>query len=190
MEVLLEEQELLNFVIEEPKTEKDKKREIKCKSLTIQRIADSHLEYVKDKKSTKEIWDTLKETFEQKGVAGLLHLIKKLLTVKYYEKDSLESHFLLFENRVSDLQGSGQQMDKSIVISMLLLTLPQSYDTIIIALETMSDDKQSLNFVKSNLLDIELQNTDNNKRVKEIYGAAFSGNANKYPIKKHSFQFK
>lgn len=190
MEVLLEEQELLNFVTEEPTTEKDKKRQLKCKSLIIQRIADSHLEYVKDKKSAKEIWGTLKETFEQKGVAGRLHLIRKLLTMKYDEKDSLESHFLLFENRVRELQGSGQQMDKSFVISMLLLTLPQSYDSIVIALETISDDKQTLNFVKSKLLDIELQKTDNNKRVKEVSGAAFSGNANKYPIKKNQFSIQ
>jgi len=54
----------------------------------------------------------------------------------------------------------------------------------------MSDDKQTLNFVKSKLLDIELQRTDNNKKVKEISGAAFSGNANKYPSKKPGFQFK
>jgi len=53
----------------------------------------------------------------------------------------------------------------------------------------MSDDKQILNFVKSKLLDIELQKTDN-KRVKEVSGATFSGNANKYPIKNSNFQFK
>lgn len=51
MEILLKEQELLDFVTEKPTTDKDKKRQLKCKSLIIQRIADSHLEYVKDKKS-------------------------------------------------------------------------------------------------------------------------------------------
>jgi len=117
MEILLKEQELLNFITEQPTTEKDKKRQLKCKSLIIQRIDDSHLEYVKNKKSAKEIWDTLKETFEQKSVAGRLHLIRKLLTMKYDEKDSLESHFLLFENRVGELQGSGQEMDKSFFIT-------------------------------------------------------------------------
>lgn len=190
MEILLEEQELLDFVTEEPTTYKDKKRQLKCKSLIIQRISDSHLEYVKDKKSAKEIWDTLKEIFEKKGVAGRLHLIRKLLTMEYDERDSLKSHLILFENRLRELQGSGQQIDKSFVISMLLLTLPHSYDIIVIALETMSDDKQTLNFVKSKLLDIELQRTDNNKKVKDISGTAFSGNANKYPSKKPGFQFK
>jgi hypothetical protein len=73
---------------------------------------------------------------------------------------------------------------------MLLLTLPQSYDSIVIALETVSVDKQTLNVVKSKLLDIELQRSDNNKKVKETSGAAFSENANKYLNKKPNFQFK
>lgn len=70
---------------------------------------------------------------------------------------------------------------------MLLLTLPLSYGSIVIALETMNDYKKTLDFVKSKLLDIELQHSDNNNKVKETSGATSSEKANKYLIKNSVF---
>ena len=46
-----------------------RKKDRKCKSLIIQRVLDSHLEYVKDKETAYEIWVTLSEIFERKGIA-------------------------------------------------------------------------------------------------------------------------
>lgn len=134
--------------------------------MIIQRIADSiyiYLEYVKNKNSATEIWATLIETFEQKGIANRFYLIRKLLTMKYNEKDSLEFHFLCFNNIIRELQGSGQQMDKSFLISILLLTLPKSFNNIKIALDTV----------------IQLKRTDQNTNFKEKSGVVFYGSTNK-----------
>lgn len=45
------------------------KRDQKCRSQIIQRVADSHLEYVKDFQSANAIWNSLSETFERKKVS-------------------------------------------------------------------------------------------------------------------------
>lgn len=42
------------------------KRNWKCRSQIIQRVADNYLEYVKNCDSAHEIWTLLIETFEQK----------------------------------------------------------------------------------------------------------------------------
>lgn len=47
MEVSLKEQEMLEYIEQEAVNKK--KKALKCKSLNIQRIVDSHLEYIKDK---------------------------------------------------------------------------------------------------------------------------------------------
>jgi DNA-dependent RNA polymerase auxiliary subunit epsilon len=52
------------------KKEQLKKRDKKCKSQIVQRVADSHLEYAKDKETAFEIWTELKNTFERQGLAG------------------------------------------------------------------------------------------------------------------------
>lgn len=91
IETLLTEMDLLSFVTQrytdmvtiidgdttEERTRKEsqiiehRKKDRKSKSNIIQRIADSHLEYVKDKETTF-LWSALCETFERKGIANQL----------------------------------------------------------------------------------------------------------------------
>lgn len=52
-------------------------RDRKCKNLLIHRIAEDQLEYVKDKRTTKNVWDGLKNAFERIGIAGKLFLRKQ-----------------------------------------------------------------------------------------------------------------
>jgi len=70
-------------VQKEKQLEELKKRDVKCCSQIIQRIADSHLEYVKDKSCAYEVWTSLLETFERKGVVSQLLIRKKLLQKKF-----------------------------------------------------------------------------------------------------------
>lgn len=46
------------------------KQDNKCRSVLIQAVADSHLEYVKDKESPKLIWDGLHDVFERKSITN------------------------------------------------------------------------------------------------------------------------
>ena len=79
------------------------KKDRKCQSQIIQRIADSHLEYVKDKNSTFEIWNSLNGTFERKGMVSQLLVRKRLLTMKFNPgKDTLSSHFLAFDKLIRE----------------------------------------------------------------------------------------
>lgn len=69
----------------------------KCKAFIVQKIADSHLEYIKDKPTAKGITDCLKQTFERNSLASQLMLRKRLLLIKCDERDNIEAHFLMFD---------------------------------------------------------------------------------------------
>ena len=129
------------------------KKEKKCKSLIIHRIADSHLEYVKDQKTAKEIFDSLVGTFERKSIASQLFLRKSILTLKCPEGGDMEEHLLRFDKLVRDLQSAGVTMEKVDVICHLLLTMPPSFETLVTTLETMDVEKLTIEFVKSRILD-------------------------------------
>ncbi|KAK9693292.1 hypothetical protein QE152_g34320 [Popillia japonica] len=103
IEILLEELELLELIDEpysqkvkfletdtadvkaskEADLEQLKKRDWKCRLQIVQRIADTHLEYVKDTGSAFEMWSTLLKTFERRGIARQLLIRKSLLTLKF-----------------------------------------------------------------------------------------------------------
>lgn len=132
--------------------EKLKSAEKVCKSLLIRYVDDSQLEYIKEAETAKEIIDALKKVFQRKSVAGQLILRKRLLTMKYDGGD-IHQHFLTFDKTVRELKSIGATLEEIDVVCHLLLTLPESYDALVTALETLDPDKLTLDFVKTRLID-------------------------------------
>lgn len=154
LEVLLDEKDLLRYVetplqeilaqfqitegdSSEVRAQKEKSKEAaqksakRCRGFIIQKIAESHLEYIKDKTSAYDTWETLKQTFERKSVANQIRLKRKLLCMKFNpSQESLKNHILKFDRIVRDLKSSGSTMEENDVICHLLLTMPSEYDAV------------------------------------------------------------
>lgn len=155
------EKDIINILADEQKAEKHdglRLEEKKCVSILVQTIKDSQLEYVKEKKSAKEMFDALCEVFERKSVASQLLLRKQLLMMKYHDGDEMIEHFVKFDTKIRELKSTGAKMEELDVVVHLLLTLPDSYDNLVTALETMNQTNLTLQFVKTRLID------ENNKR--------------------------
>lgn len=127
------------------------------------------MEYVKDKETSFEIWNVLKNTFERKGIASQLLLRKALLTMKYNaSSQTMESHFLNFDKLVRNLRSTGGTLEETDVVCHLLLTLPVEYNVVVTALETLSQENLTLPFVKNRLLDEESKRKGNVKSSQGI----------------------
>jgi len=62
---------------------------------------NSQLEYAKDKVTFFDLWSSLCNTFERKGIASQLLLRKNLLTMKFNaNNDLLVNHFLKFDKLI------------------------------------------------------------------------------------------
>lgn len=184
IETLLNEMDLSSYV-EEPyfekvqifetdndaqRAEKEKqlathsKRDRKCKSQIIQRIADSHLEYAKDKQTAFELWTVLCETFERKGIASQLLIRKSLLSMKFDSKnDTLANHFLKFDKLVRNLRSTGAKLEEVDTVCHLLLTMPSEYNNVVTAIETLASENLTVAFVKNRLQDEESKQNDMKK---------------------------
>lgn len=134
-----------------------KKKERKCFSLIVQRIGNDYLEYVKDKNNPKDAWSSLCAAFERKGVSNRMFLRRKLLSLKMKENDNLEHHLLEFDKILRSLKAVGANMEEEDIICQLLLSLPESYESVITALETMKAEELTIEFVKGRLLDIDIK---------------------------------
>lgn len=158
-----------------------RKKDTKCKSQIVQRIADSHLEYAKNKLTAFDIWMELRNVFERRGVASQLLLRKKLLLMKFKPSaESLSSHFLKFESLVRELKSTGANMEETDIVCHLLLTMPSEYDVIVTALETLSKESLTLSFVKNRLLDEESKRKGTGKSMKNEaqHSTAFTSSTN------------
>lgn len=137
--ILLDEKDLRKYIdkplsefLAAAKEDKDKEavklQEKKCMSILMQTISDGQLEYIKEKKTAKEMFDALSAVFERKSIAGQLLVRKQLLMMKYHESDDMIQHFLEFDKKIRELKSAGATMDDLDIIVHLLLTLPKSYD--------------------------------------------------------------
>lgn len=129
------------------------KEEKKCKSILIKHIDDDQLEHVKDKETAKEIFDTLQAIFERKSISGQIMLRRELINMKYNENNDMNKYLLEFERVVRELKSFGAKPEEMDLVCQLLVTLPNSFDPLVTALETLNPITLTMDFVKSRLID-------------------------------------
>lgn len=139
-----------------------RKKERKCYSLIVQRIGNDYLEYVKDKPTPKEAWASMCGNFERKGVLNRMFLRRKLLLLKLKENGNLVSHIHEFEKILRELKSAGGKMEKEEEICQLLVSLPESFESVTAALENLQPEELTMELVKGRLLDHDIKKNSMN----------------------------
>lgn len=167
-----------------------KKKNTKAKSILIQHVADSHLSYVADKRTAREIWETLVTNFQRKSIVSQVFLRKKLISMKLKENTDLTAHFVAFDEIINQLRIAGGKINEIDTIVHLFITLPPSYNNVVTSLETLtlSEEKDlTLEFVKARLFDqeVKLKNTGSVGRQNDN-GQSQSAFITKFPFACHN----
>ena len=143
-----------------PETVRDewKKQERIAKGIIIEHLSDSMIGFATEEDTSRNILQKLDAIYERKSLATqLIAVEKKLLSFKFKGDTALTKHFMDFDEMVVELQASGEKLNEMGKVARLLLTLPTSYDAVVTAIQTLSDDTLSLAFVKTRLLGHEIK---------------------------------
>ena len=97
-------------------------------------LADEVLSSIAEKKSAKEIWDTLTKLYEVKSLHTKIFLKRKLYTLRMAESTSVTDHINTLNTLFSQLTSLSQIIAESERAELLLQSLPDSYDQLIINL--------------------------------------------------------
>ncbi|GBN09721.1 hypothetical protein AVEN_51343-1 [Araneus ventricosus] len=104
--------------------------------------------------------------------------------MKKEDEDCLEVHLVKFDENVRHLKSAGANLEEGDIVCHLLPPLPRSYENVIIAVDTLTSEKLTLEFVKRRLLDEEMRRANRNdvsQNTKHNISAAFA--SNKSPAK-------
>ncbi|KAG8235828.1 hypothetical protein J437_LFUL016089 [Ladona fulva] len=128
----------------------------KCKSLIVQRLQDDQLELIKDKPTAYDVWKALEGRFEKRTTANRMTLSRKLNLLKYRPNEETLNEFCLkFDRLARELKQAGDKTDDEGFIMQFLWTLPQEYEGVVSALQTLATDNLTMEFVKIRLEEFE-----------------------------------
>lgn len=185
--LLLQERNLSEHVLNEPLAAELsdaawKLEDVKARSLLVKCLADSYLEYVRLQTTASAMWKALCDVFEKKGAVTEMYLRKRLLSLKFKDGDSMERHLSMFDSIVNELRGAGADVRDPEAVSHLLLSLPQSYESVVTALETVDPGSLTVTRVKARLISEELKRSerDSSWNQQDQNQAAFLGKTKRF----------
>ncbi|KAH9701426.1 hypothetical protein KPL71_024990 [Citrus sinensis] len=108
-------------------------------------LADGVLSSVAEKNTAKEIWDTLTKLYEAKSLHNKIFLKRKLYTFRMAESTMVTDHINTLKTLFSQLTTLGHNIEENERAELLLQSLPDSYDQLIINL-TNNNPSDSLIF--------------------------------------------
>nr|GFB25656.1 Gag-Pol polyprotein [Tanacetum cinerariifolium] len=97
-------------------------------------LADGVLSSIEDKKSAKEIWDHLARLYEARSLNNKNFLKRKLYALRMTESTTMTKHVNNLNTLFSQLTSLSSKIDSPERAEILLQSLPDSYDQVIINL--------------------------------------------------------
>ena len=115
---------------------------LKKKSLgTIRQWVDASIHnHVKMEIDPQVLWKKLESMYEKKNAQGKVFLIRKIMNLKLSEGRSVSQHLNDFEGLVTELAVAGMSMDNEMQACLLLGSLPDSWDTLVVSLSNSAPD--------------------------------------------------
>jgi len=105
-------------------------------------IKDSQITHIQECVTAKEAWDALKIVHQGIGASGRMVLQQRLWGLRMVEEEDMAEHLNKFRELASQLAGlsaTGKGMEDNELVTLLSLSLPESYEPIIMALKSRAD---------------------------------------------------
>lgn len=116
-------------------------------------LEDDQFIHFKSTTTAKEAWEALKKYHQKASLSNQVHLLKRIINLKLTEDGDMEKYIHEMLSLVDRLAAIGEVLKEKLTISIMLSNLPDSFGTLITALETRNEDELTLELVKGKLLD-------------------------------------
>lgn len=124
----------------------------KAKAIIGLLLEDSQLVHVKKLKNAYEYWHALRQYHEKSTLSNKVATLKKLCRLKLNENSDMEQHLTYMTDLVDQLSNMGEDLAQNLIVAFMLSSLPESYSTIVMALETRPETDLTVEIVKEKLV--------------------------------------
>lgn len=173
----LQHEELWDCIEVNPGSSVDLKRDIKAKTKIILLVDPINYVHIQEESTAKGVWDKLAAAFDDSGLTRRVGLLRDLCNTSLSGCTSIEEYVSKIMSTAHKLRNIGFKVDDEWLGTLLLSGLPESYQPMIIAIES-SGTKITADSVKAKLLQ-DVRNTDNNTTAFAVNKKFHNNTANK-----------
>ncbi|BAT86052.1 hypothetical protein VIGAN_04366600, partial [Vigna angularis var. angularis] len=148
---------ITNSEIPEGKAEKDWEILNRKTVAMIRKYIDRSLfEHVSTYTNAYELWTKLESMIQKKTPRNKAHLVRRLVKLEYTDDQNMIEHLNTFKGIVNQLMKADMKIDDELQALLLLSSLPESWDTLVVTLSNSAPDgKLSLDNITDSLLNEE-----------------------------------
>lgn len=151
-----------------------KRADNKAQKYIVTSVDEQPLLYIMNCETAKEMWDKLLSIYEQKSATSISLLQEKFYSYVMDPVDSMAGHISKLENLSKQLAQSGEPISDSMLMTKILMTLPDTYKHFYSAWDSMSSENKTLTNLTSRLMVEESRQTQGHDVQRDIAGSAFS----------------
>jgi gag-polypeptide of LTR copia-type/Integrase core domain/GAG-pre-integrase domain/Zinc knuckle len=122
-----------------PAKEEWERRDEQARQCIVMTVDEENTSSLFMAESAYEMWECLKDVFQEKSVSNILTLKNEFFTYKKDPKQSMHQHIMKIKEMVYNLEAIGVKVDKNDTILVLLNSIPIEYRMVRTSLKTQSD---------------------------------------------------
>ena len=177
-------------VLAEDANEDDKKKFRKRDNLALASIClavSTNLQiYVRNTKTSKEAWDNLSNHFEEKTLSKKIYYRRMLYSARMGKGTNMVSHVNNIKTIAEHLEAVEDPVLEKDLVMILISSLPDEYNNLITALETLAEDKLNWTYVRDRVIhEYERKKGGNGKEIPQVQDALFIKQQHKKFNKNH-----
>ena len=108
--------------------------------------------YVRSARNAKEAWTSLDQHFERKPLAHKIFYRRKLYAAKMEKGNSMINHVNYLKTLSEHLDAVGDPIQEKDLVIILISSLPEEYNHLITALETIAEERLSWDYVRDRVI--------------------------------------
>ena len=144
--------ETLDENANEGERRKFKKRENQALALVCLSVSTSLQIYVRSSNSARDAWCNLEKHFEQKSLSKKILYRRKLYSARLEKGGSMIDHINYIKTLSEHLEAVDDLVQEKDLVIILISSLPEEYNYLITALETIGEEKLTWEYVRDRLM--------------------------------------
>ena len=114
-------------------------------------VEDSQLRHINNATTAHEQWNKLKVYYEKTTLSSQMALNRRLFKTVLEEGGNMDHHITKITEIIDSLAKHGQDIPDTTIVGILLGSIPESYDSLVMALESRAAKDITSDFIKEKL---------------------------------------